>query len=336
MRDMDFSCFDGVLSPVMAVTPDLQPLYANRVAVRMYPILTSRGLNAYFKQETLGMIRSLLSEGQAFSQIVSSDAGGIVFSPVLRPDGSVSHVLLFVESLSDLPSDKLSYTANELLCTMQAELAEPLCDLLRFLERILPRIPIEDRPPLQYLRKRLLCASALLFRNTEDGLGGSSLKICDADAVLCLCSEASSAVRYRSQGPCYIPMGRDSAIRLFVEVLAFTALQCSEKKKVTVSFSREEHENRFTFTFPSETPFLVGDDTVIGGALYSLVHRMSRFGGRCEVDGIGRKETVLRLVFPKISLDASSVTVGEPRRDVLSRESRVALAFLRTLIEEES
>ena len=53
MQELDFSHFDGVLSPIMVLSPALTPLYANRVAMRSYPVLASRGPQFYFAEETL-------------------------------------------------------------------------------------------------------------------------------------------------------------------------------------------------------------------------------------------------------------------------------------------
>lgn len=338
MAECDFSCFDGVLSPVIAVSADLQPLYANRVALHSYPLLSSRGPALYYTDQTLSSVRERVPLGQVFMLSVDAEVRGvIVFEPVLCPDGSVSHVFLHVaDNASAL--DRLMPVGDELLSDIQENFAEPLCNALSMLEDLSRRIPADLRPFTHGIRKHLLNGASLFGRLVEPCLGEPhGIRICDADALLQLCSEWVPAVQYTSDGPCYIPMQRDMALHLFVDVFSCALLYTKRKERFCVVLTRKEHENVFSFSVPLSPGMLLSEEVgkKIGESIFAVNHRLSSMGGRCCIEDSEDGRMVVRIAFPEICFSSSQVTLGSPFDDGLSSAVRLSLEYLRALAESE-
>ena len=333
MSELEFSRFDNVLSPVIALSPDFRLLYANRLARGIFPLLSARGVSLYFSEETLCSVKARLAEGQAVTLSADLNAqGSVVFEPVFRCDGTVSHILLYVESENPIAAEQFYFNDGEKFLSLQREMAEPLCDLISFLNTWMEVFPPNLRTELQVMLRRLLSGVAVLCKEVEAPLGsGIGMEVCDADTVLRTCAENFPAIVYEPTSPFFIPLNRSRATSLFVDLLSCVVLFSDKKAKVEICSEVGERETSVSLRFVCRpAPALAEEERrIVGNAVFAVNHCISRVGGLCKVsfDGMVR----VHITFPRICFTPDCVTVGDPMGDSMSASVRLALDCLRML-----
>ncbi len=342
MQELDFSHFDGVLSPIMVLSPALTPLYANRVAMRSYPVLASRGPQFYFAEETLCAIGEKLSNGQAVTLPPDSNVDGeILFNPVFTSKGELSYVLIFAVNPEMSAQEALSLTGDELFRSIQSEIVEPAYDLLRLTDR-LERSRIASASDLEWgytlsvIRKRLVRILRFIVHNSEERPSHGNLVVTDFSAVLAMCATSFPLLDIRFEGRFFVPLSRDRAIHLVVTLLSSVLFSRVKGSHVTVSAERLSREMAFFIRFRRSREF---DDSefsekdLIGGHYYVL-RTLSDVGGHMEITPEEKDVCCIKLFFPEVRFASSEVVLGEPKFGLTDAED-LALRCLRLLLDAE-
>lgn len=330
MSEKAFSHFDRVLSPVILFTRDLGLLYANNVAVRAYPWLTSAGLRLFCTEPSLCAARERVSLGHTVVLPVENDANcELVLQPVRDANGGVEYVFGFVHASSVAPEDLILMTDEPLMRMIRKEVSEPILEFLTLLDGE----PFRSVDPkfgrlLASARKRLLRAGSFLVRSDLASLRGEeSFRICEAGAVLALCAKCFAPMKFSGETRLYLPLGRDALIHIVTDVLTFLSAYRADGASITVSLVSREQENEIRFV---ASDWLWSSDTPLGGPsadLPVLQHRLSSVGGRIELEPGKNGHFRLSLIFPRVRLSLSDVVVG----DYESRPSQTSLLFLEFL-----
>lgn len=333
MSGADFSYFDRVLSPVLLFTRDLDLFYANPVARRMHPWLTSVGLRLFCTEPSLLSARKRISVGHTVILPMESDLQyELIFQPVRDGAGSVEYVFGFVHCASLVPEDAI-YAADEpLLRMIREEVSEPILEFLTLLDGE----PFRSVDPkfgrvLASARKRLVRACAFLSR-TEGACVQSeeSLRICDASEVLALCAKCFPPMRFSPSERLYLPLGRDALIRIVTDVLTFLSVYRADGGPIVVSLEAGERENEIRFLTPHWHLTAESSEKLPSADLSFLHHRLSAVGGRLELDPGRNGSFRFSLIFPQVRLSFSDVVVGDGGAP-LAPSSALMLEFLQDL-----
>jgi len=332
-----FSHYDEIASPIMIYSADLEPLYANDVAVRSYPLLAGGSLQLYFLPATREKIRKDLKKGLPVQVPVDSDFPiDVLFDPCSDATGKISHVKIYVCNPEDYDEALLVYNQTELLRVLHRDLVSPVHNAFTALDAV------EDDPDLRKnlrlgqafrrARKYLMAAARCLVRiDDTETLAAKKIFVCNADAALQLCENVFPAMRYESEGIFYLPVGRDAFIQIITDVLAALSLRQTSGSKIHVCANRLERRWEVLFRAGN----LVEKPEVASSVedMFSSYCKVTSCGGEVKVRFEGRSTVNISLIFPDVRFSAVDVSVGDYVQDEVAVATAMALEYLRELSE---
>ena len=330
MSTADFSHFDQVLSPIVVFSPDLNLVYANPVAMRLYPWFTSVGLHLFCTKPALLAAREQIRKGHAV--ILPMENGikqNFVFQPQFDANGNVVYAFSYMQSAAMSTEDALWVSDAPFWKAVRQELSEPLWELLSLLNsESLGLQDLKCGQAVARIRRRLIRATNFLSKTEDVGLSGSeSLRICEAGEVLRLCAKCFVPMSFTCSEPVYLPIGRDSLVRVMTDVLSLLYLQCN---RVSVTLERHDRETEIRLVASRRNPVIDSEQTSLWSDLSVIDRRLASVGGRIEIHPRQVGSIRSSLLFPEIRLSLSDVVVGDYSED-LAYSSAISLEFLRDL-----
>lgn len=349
MKPEQFSYFDNVVFPVIVLSPDLKFIYANRMALLQFGLLSSSdGLSFYFSPEQLEAAAQSLLTGQSVS-LCSKDGvcGSMLFEPVFSSEGKLHHVLLYVKSFSDAYDGVFPLLSEgEIFRLIHKEVLCPVQDLLRSLCMVEHLSGTLSDPVLSMslmsMRKRLLRMS-LFTAQTEDFSPqiSQSLSLCDINALLLRCVAGFPPLQYdQSAIPCFVPADRDFVLRLILDVLTAIYLRQKPNSHIFTSVIPEEHQVRVVFRSVSLLTALdkpCGEDLKgFDVGFLSVSRRVARVGGNLLVEKLPRNAARVTLTFPSARMKRTEVVLGQSSPTLPTFFETCVIEYLQALFNDRS
>lgn len=340
--DQDFSRFDQVVAPMMFASPDLQLVYANPYATRVFPLIaTTEGLFSRYEKAEKDLAVQTLKKGQPC--ILPYDESlhlSLLLEPIVYDDGNLVCICVYVVFDSAEINNVFPYlTDGELLNVMQRGVADPLhfvLKQLKFLEQTIGEGNIEKSLRVLTVIRTRMIQMILLFSRMGACTSKSSGTVAVTNVVptLMKCQKLFKFMKYKPSENCYIHMERGSLVLMFVDILASLTYR-QDKPSVTVTTSSDSNEVTIQFVSgPLNKPFNVPCNEEFDGidvGMFSVRRRAEMIDGEVIVKQKPRGGVVVTLKLPRANLLATSGFVEDPTGSSVSDIEAYALEYLSLL-----
>ncbi len=305
----DFSRFDHVVAPIMFASPDLQIVYTNSYATRVFPLLsTTTGLFSRYEKEELDQAIQTLKKGQpCLLPYDESLRLSVLLEPISLDDGNTLCVCVYVVFDSTEVDKVFPFLTNgELLDVMQRGVANPLqivVKQLKFLEQIIGKGNIEKSLRVLSMIRTRMIQMILFFARAEvcspQSLGNTAIS--NVVSTLTKCQKLFKFMKYTPIENKYIYMEQSSQSLMFVDILASLTYRQDEPSISVKTFS---DVNSITIKFVSgslNTPLDVPCNEEFDGidiGMFSVRRRVELAGGQMNIKQKARGGVTVTLKFP--------------------------------------
>lgn len=343
MPDMDFSLFDGVFSPVIILSKNMEIIYKNAFAHRQFPLLsTSAGLKYYFQPKALAEVAPHLLNGHAVRLGLRTNCDEyLLFDPVFTSSGEVGYIRVYMDS--DGPCVPL-LSDMDVLHSFRSELEEPVLELVEYLSVAEQKTEaLKDKDLLNYLRairSRLIHISAYTSRvDLCFSVERNPFVMCDANKLLEDYASTIPRIRYTPlESNIYVPLRKDAFTNLLA--YAFSSLRNRQDPEGRVSVSLESANRSTIITLSADKMLLPLDHPLssephgVNYGTFPLTRCMGMVGGSVSVNNPTKKRVEIVLTFPSVRFREGEVIVQSPWEERPTLSEKIAKEYLTMLFSD--